>query len=323
MILTLTPNPSIDLSLSLPVALRPGGVQRLTSVAQSPGGKGINVAHACHSAGVDTLALFPAPSQGTFVRLMAETGVPYRVIPGGVSVRTNTTVTEPDGTTTKLNGPGNPLSPSAVKAVEEALIIAAGAAEWVVMSGSLPPGAPHGWYQDLLALVHDTFPDVPVAVDTSDGPLLELVDRIRDGAPAPTLIKPNGLELGQITGIDGASLERAALDGDFSPAVDGARQILRHGVQRVLVTLGAAGAALVTDEGAWTTPAHPIRPISTVGAGDCTLAGYLMADSRGAVPAVALAEAVALGAAAASLPGTSIPRPGMVIPDSALVRKHH
>ncbi|MBI8989069.1 1-phosphofructokinase family hexose kinase [Corynebacterium meridianum] len=323
MILTLTPNPSIDLSLSLPAPLRPGGVQRLTSVTQSPGGKGINVAHACHCAGVDTLALFPAPAEGTFVRLMAETGIPYRIIPGGVSVRTNTTVTEPDGTTTKLNGPGNPLSPGAVKAVEEALIIAAGAAEWVVLSGSLPPGAPHGWYQDLLGLVHDTFPDVPVAVDTSDGPLLELADRIRHGAPAPTLIKPNGLELGQITGTDGAAIERAALDGDFSPAVDGARRILRHGVQRVLVTLGAAGAALVTTEGTWTTPAHPIRPVSTVGAGDCTLAGYLMADSRGEVPAVALAEAVALGAAAASLPGTSIPHPGMVIPDSGLVRKLH
>ncbi|MCK7636867.1 1-phosphofructokinase family hexose kinase [Corynebacterium pygosceleis] len=322
MILTLTPNPSIDLSLSLPAPLQPGGVQRLTSVTQSPGGKGINVSHACHSAGVDTLALFPAPARGTFVKLMAETGVPYRVIAGGDSVRTNTTVTEPDGTTTKFNGPGNPLSASAVKAVEEALIIAAGAAEWVVLSGSLPPGAPHGWYQRLLGLVRDTFPDVPVAVDTSDGPLLELAERVRNGAPAPTMIKPNGYELGQITGVDGHLIEHLALEGDFSPAIDCAQQILRYGVQRVLVTLGAAGAALVTAEGSWTTPAHPIRPVSTVGAGDCTLAGYLMADARGAVPPVALAEAVALGSAAAGLPGTSIPEPGMVIPDSGLVRSY-
>ncbi|MEZ2188987.1 1-phosphofructokinase family hexose kinase [Corynebacterium sp. CCM 9204] len=320
MILTLTPNPSIDLSLSLPAPLQPGEVQRLASVTQAPGGKGINVSHACHSAGVPTLALFPAPSEGTFVRLMARTRVPYRIIRGGFSVRTNTTITEPDGTTTKLNGPGNPLSPSAVKAVEEALIIAAGAADWVVLSGSLPAGAPHGWYQHLLGLVRETFPKVPVAVDTSDRPLLELADRIRDGAPAPTLIKPNGHELGQITGIDGTKIERSATVGDFSPAVDGALQVLGYGVERVLVTLGAAGAVLVTAEGAWTTPSPTVKPVSTVGAGDCTLAGYLMAESRGATPPVALAEAVALGAAAASLPGTSIPIPGMITPDPGLVR---
>jgi 1-phosphofructokinase len=74
----------------------------------------------------------------------------------------------------------------------------------------------------------------------------------------------------------------------------------------VLASLGSAGALLVDDEGAYHGTAPVDEPRSTVGAGDAALAGFLAAGGRGEC---ALAEAVAWGAAAVSLPGSRMPAP--------------
>ncbi len=67
--------------------------------------------------------------------------------------RTNLTITEPDGTTTKINEPGATLDAAAVRALTDAVLEAADGAAWVVMSGSLPPGLPTSWYADVVALL--------------------------------------------------------------------------------------------------------------------------------------------------------------------------
>jgi 1-phosphofructokinase len=77
----------------------------------------------------------------------------------------------------------------------------------------------------------------------------------------------------------------------------------------VLATLGAAGAVLVDGTGAWHATPPPTTVVSTVGAGDASLFGYLLADLRGAPAPERLATAVAYGAAAAGLPGTTPPAP--------------
>jgi 1-phosphofructokinase len=81
-----------------------------------------------------------------------------------------------------------------------------------------------------------------------------------------------------------------------------------RGVAAVLLTLGAQGAVLITTDGTWRAAPPPISLRSTVGAGDASLAGYLLADLRGEGPADRLREAVAYGAAAASLAGSTMPR---------------
>ena len=69
------------------------------------------------------------------------------------------------------------------------------------------------------------------------------------------------------------------------------------------------GIALVTADGAWRAVPAPIRAASTVGAGDCTLAGYLLASVEGAGPGERLRRAVSYGTAAAALPGSAVPTP--------------
>ena len=98
-----------------------------------------------------------------------------------------------------------------------------------------------------------------------------------------------------------------------------ARQLVDRGVGAVLATLGAAGAVLVDQTGSWMASPPPIAPLSTVGAGDSSLAGYLRAEVTGAPPAQRLQMAVAYGGAAAALPGTALPSPDQIDLDSVKV----
>ncbi|BBX49634.1 1-phosphofructokinase family hexose kinase [Mycolicibacterium poriferae] len=308
MIVTVTPNPSIDRTVTLPAQLTRGAVHRVTSVTNQAGGKGVNVARALTLAGVDTLAVLPAVANDPLTTALQAIAVPFQVVPTLEPARINLTITEPDGTTTKVNEPGATLDAATVTALTDAVLAAADAADWVVMSGSLPPGMPVSWYGDVVAQLAGH--RCRIAVDTSDAPLAALCASLDRGAP--DLIKPNGEELASVLGLPAESLEAAVAQGDPEPVVAAARQLIDRGIGAVLATLGAAGAVLVDRNGAWLATPPPITPRSTVGAGDSSLAGYVRAEVGGAVPPQRLQMAVAYGSAAAALPGTTLPTPAQV-----------
>ncbi|MBA3020155.1 1-phosphofructokinase [Propionicimonas sp.] len=305
MIVTLTANPSLDRTVPLDRGLTRGEVHRAGAVTVEPGGKGINVARVVHYAGHPLRAVLPADPGDPILRGLDELMLPYRTVPLLGQVRTNLTLTEPDGTTTKINEPGPTPSPATVEALARLLVLEAERADWVVLSGSLPPGVPASWYADLVQALRPW--GCRIAVDTSDAPLLALAAAFP--AAAPDLIKPNSEELAQLTGADPEALEAAAAAGDPSATVLAARSLVADGVGAVLVTLGAAGAVLVTAAGAWQAIPPPIVVRSTVGAGDSAVAGYVLAETRGLPPADRLRLAVAYGSAAASLAGTQLPKP--------------
>ena len=104
MIVTLTPNPSNDRTVTLAGPLERGAVQRVLSVTMQAGGKGVNISRAL-SAGLATEAVFPARPDDPFVtELLGGHRVPRGAARG--RLRINLAITEPDGTTTKLNSPG-------------------------------------------------------------------------------------------------------------------------------------------------------------------------------------------------------------------------
>lgn len=317
MILTLTANPSTDRTLTLSGALRRGGVQRVEAVISQAGGKGVNISRAAVAAGEATLAVIPADTDDPFVRQLHAAGIACEAVPTSGPPRVNLTISEPDGTTTKLNSPGPHLDDAAAARLRDVLVSRAAGAAWVVLAGSLPPGAPEGWYAELTRALHGT--SARVAVDTSEAPLRALVDAF-DGDPAgcPDLMKPNGEELASLTGGD-----PVAIEADPAAAAAAARVLLDRGVGAVLATLGAGGAVLVTPEGAWHAAPPPTEVVSTVGAGDSSLFGYVLADLRGEPPAHRLALAVAYGSAAAGLPGTTIPEPSHVDPGRVRVSPLH
>lgn len=316
MIVTVTPNPGIDRTVTLATPLVRGAVHRVRSVTSEPGGKGVNVARALGLAGLDTIAVLPAADTDPILVALGAIGVPYRNVPIPGQVRTNLTITENDGTTTKLNEPGAPVADSALQELTHTVLHAAQTASWVVLSGSLPPGIPDRWYADVVAELAGY--DCRVAVDTSDAPLSALAAEF--GTAAPDVIKPNADELAGLTDCSGAELEEAVALGDTGPVVAAARQLVDRGAATILVTLGAAGAVLVDGEGSWLATPPPTVPRSTVGAGDASLAGYVRAALAGAGPAERLQMAVAYGSAAAGLPGSALPAPAQVNLDAVVVQ---
>ena len=311
-VVTLTANPSLDRTLSLPGALNRGGVARLGASRTEPGGKGVNVARAVAAAGTRVVPVLPADDRDPIVAALQALGLPLVTVPVGGPVRTNYTLTEPDGTTTKLNEPGAPLGAETRTALAAAVRGHADPAGWIVLSGSLPPGTPVDWYADLVRTLRAT--GARIALDTSEAPLLALLAAGPDAAP--DLLKPNTEELAQLAGVPEDAL--TADPGALLAAVD---SLHARGVGQVLLTLGAGGALLSTGNGGrWSASPPPVTVRSTVGAGDSSLAGFLLADLAGAPPADRLRTAVAYGSASAALPGSAVPTPDQVDPSAVPVR---
>lgn len=292
LIVTLTANPSLDRTAEVP-ELIPGEVLRMSHARLDAGGKGVNVARALHAAGVGVRAVLPIGGLNgeELLRLLAAESIAVDAVRIPTSVRSNITLVEPGGRTTKINEPGPDLG-AVGTTLAAAVMRAALHADWVVLAGSLPPGLTPEFYAHLVTALHDG--GVKVAVD-ADGPILAAV------LPAgPDLVKPNAEELEAATGI-------AVTDPDS--ALGAIEALQARGAQAVLASLGDQGAVLVDPTGAHHAIAPAAHPRSTVGAGDATLAGFLAAGASGPR---ALARAVAYGTAAVQLAGTQMPGPGDV-----------
>jgi 1-phosphofructokinase family hexose kinase len=292
-IVTVTPNPSIDRTLNVP-AVRRGEVIRATRTTSEAGGKGINVSRALSLMGVPTVAVAPA-STATRARLDAllDGSTPLRTVPIGGDIRVNMSLVEPDGTVTKVNEPGAAVDASdaarllqdVVAAVLEILGAEGDESSWIVCCGSLPPGLPDGFYAAIAARAPAS---VHVAVDADRAALRSAV------AARVALLKPNRAELEELVGRGLPTL------GDVH---DAASELVAGGTERVLVSLGPDGALLVDRTGACHAEAAIDDVANTVGAGDALLAGFL----AGGATASALPTAIAWSVAACRAAGTRMP----------------
>jgi 1-phosphofructokinase len=318
MILTFTPNPSLDKTVELDAPLSPGAVQRAPRTSADPGGKGVNVSRALSAAGVQTRAILPGDPGDPVLTGLDALDVASLSLPIGTALRTNITIADPDGTTTKINEAGPQFSAEDQQRLVDLVLEAAPGASWVVLAGSLPPGLPTDFYAQLIVRLRtDCGDQAPrLAVDTSGPPLAA------GAAASPDLIKPNAEELLELVELlSGRAPEITAeeLESDPAAAAALAREAQAFGVRAALVTLGAHGAVYVpaSSEGAEPIRAWgpPIVARSTVGAGDASLAGFLLADQAGDSPEHALRYAMGMGRAAAELPGSAMPTPDLIATD--------
>jgi 1-phosphofructokinase len=311
MIVTLTLNPSLDRTIEIP-GLTPGEMVRAGATRLDPGGKGVNVARALAAHKLPTCAVVPrgGPEGRQLTELLEEEGIDVCAVPITGHTRSNVSLVEPDGSVTKINEPGGELAPDDLERIVKAVLDSAATADWVVASGSLPPGVPDTFYKDLGDRLTER--GIRFAVDTS-GPALTAALGAR-----PALVKPNRDELAEFAGFPIDSI------GDVVRAAAGMRDA---GAGTVLASLGADGAVLVGkadgNRGAGQGISEvrygesPVdRGVSTVGAGDAMLAGYLAGGVTGVDP---LVEALSWGAAAVRLPGSRMPGPGDVDRDSVRV----
>ncbi len=300
MIVTLTLNPSLDRTIEI-ARLTRGAMTRATATRLDPGGKGVNVSRALAAHRVPTRAVVPlGGSEGDqLTGLLRVEGIDVCAVPVTGHTRSNVSLVEPDGTVTKINEPGGSLLAEDLERIVAATLTAAVGADWVVASGSLPPGVPDTFYGRLGTRLAEL--GVRFAVDTS-GPALA-------GALGcgPALVKPNRDELAESVGF------RIDTVGD---AVRAAEAMRAAGAEAVLASLGADGAVLVDRQGMRYGESPVDRGRSAVGAGDAMLAGYLAAGIRGGD---VLVEALSWGAAAVRFPGSRMPGPSDVERGAVLV----
>lgn len=260
MIYTVTLNPTLDYTVSLE-NFEKGGISYYEDPLCMPGGKGVNISLMLTSLGVENTAL--GLGAGSFgreaVRLLEESGckTDFFFLPEG-NTRLNFLIRSSDGEETKLNGRGPKASREAVAWLEEKLFrIQDG--DSLVMAGKALPSLPGDIYRRFLQKLEEK--DVLTVVDAAGEALLETL------SCHPFLIKPNQEELGELFGVEITEL---------SVARDCACALQDKGARNVAVSLGEKGAMLLCEDGrALFCRAAKGEAVSTVGAGDSFVAGFL------------------------------------------------
>ncbi len=262
MILTVTPNPAVDLTWHVD-ALQPGATHRVPTGASRAGGKGLNVARVLHATGHDVLAVATAGgATGDELRADLEaSGVPHRLVPTRAATRrTVAIVDERAGDTSILNEFGASLASAEARALADAAAELGGEASAVAISGSLPPGFGRSKLGALVERLVDA--GVPVVVDTSGPGILAAA------SAGATALKPNREELAAATGLD--------------DPLDGARTLLAGGARVVVVSLGADGLLVVGRDGAPVRGRLPrVLHGNATGAGDAVVAAIAVSLADG------------------------------------------
>lgn len=275
MILCICPSPAIDVTYHVDTVHR-GGSTRVSSVTRRAGGKAVNVACVLHAVGVDSHVLAPAgaPGGAEFAELLQATGVPADLVADPAATRTTVTVVDAAGEASVLLEPAASLNWPALLARAEALVPAA---DVVVLSGSVPEGAPPDALAGIIALARTA--RRPIVVDTSGPALLQAL------AAGATLVKPNAAELAQVApGQPDPVLAARALAAEYSSTV--------------VASLGAEGAVLAGPDGTWHARPGATLTGNPTGAGDALVAGLARGLLAGHAAPELLAESVALSAAA-------------------------
>lgn len=289
-IVTVCMNPALDITTTTD-EVRPTDKLRCAAARYDPGGGGINVAHVAQVLGVESTAVFPAggPAGELVHSLLIAEGLAVQRIPIGGSTRESFTVNESNtGRQYRFVLPGPQLTVVEQAGCLLALRRAAADAGILIASGSLPPGVPEDFYQQVSTACEEL--GVPFLLDTSGRGLAQ----VKSGV---FLLKPSIRELREDVG---RPLETEA------EQIEAACGLVDRGVARnVLVSLGAQGALLVSERRAQRFAAVPVPPGSGVGAGDAMLAGVAVGVSRGWPLADAVRLGIAAGAAMLLTPGTA------------------
>jgi 6-phosphofructokinase 2 len=294
-IVTLTINPAIDIFVNVP-RVQATRKLRCSPPKREPGGGGINVARVAYRLGSDVTAIYPIGGAiGKLLhRLVEREDIASLVTPSHVETRENFTAYEEEtGEQYRFVLPGSPLHRAEWEAVLDKLASLLERPEFVVASGSVPPGVPDDFFARVAR--HAKALGAKSVIDTSGPALAAALDE------GVTLIKPNLAELMDYVG--------APLDRD-EDRIAACRKLTADGrAEIVALTLGEQGALLVTADHAWRALPLDIATVSTVGAGDSFLGGLISALAGGKSLEEAFRVAVAAASAAVLMPGTGLCQP--------------
>ncbi|MET3115604.1 6-phosphofructokinase 2 [Pedobacter sp. CG_S7] len=290
-IVTLTFNPAIDKSTSVPLLI-PEKKLNCTAPHYEPGGGGVNVARALKKLGAQATAIYLAGgiTGKMYTQLLFKEAVNTIVVPTKGSTRENFIVEEIQTNKQYRFGlPGAQINEQewqrCLSELEQLTEIS-----YIVVSGSLPPGIPETIFSKITAIAQQK--KAKLVVDTSGEALKHAVNA------GVYLIKPSLGELAMLAGMENVTNDQV---------VEISRKVIEKGTCEVIVvSMGAAGAMLVTKELAIKVNAPEVKIRSTVGAGDSMVAGMVLSLLKNYSLEAALQYGVACGTAATVNPGTGL-----------------
>ena len=291
-VITLTLSPAFDIHCYTEnFAAESENLVRVTS--RCAGGKGVNISRALLAGGVQStaLAVLGEDNADAFICALERDGIDLCALSVPGRIRENITVHTENASETRISFPSPTVDTDILDRVFDALDSDLTEGTVLTLTGRMPDGI--GMDDIMQFLEKLTARGVRTVIDSKSFSLSELV-RAR-----PWLIKPNEQEISDYLG--------RTVSG-FDDVADAARDLHAGGIANVLVSLGDKGAMLACDAGIFVATPPTITPLSTIGAGDSTIAGFLSAASRGADAKVCLIHAVAFGTAACLTEGTLPPR---------------
>jgi 1-phosphofructokinase family hexose kinase len=260
MILTVTLNPAIDTTYIIP-GFTADGIFNSSESFRVAGGKGINVARVLKFWGHDVITTgFLGGANGAFIsQQLVNESIQSNFVLIQHETRQNIAICDSvTGHVAKINEYGPRISLQEIQQLIDRFRSLVEESEFIVLSGSCPPGVPSDIYSTLIHIAHDA--SVPVALDAC-GIYLE-----KGISAKPFVIKPNLNELLDLTGTSVSTNHEIA---------DLANKVCVSGVQWVLVTLGEKGSILCHQDRCWFATTPDVRCISTVGSGDTYLGTWI------------------------------------------------
>lgn len=292
-IVTLTINPALDVSTSVEKVI-PDRKMRCSKAGREPGGGGINVSRAIKRLGGQSTAVFPAGGETgqLFQSMLDEEGINNRPISFDETMRESFSVLEESsGHQFRFVTPGPTLKEKIWLQCLIQLSQMSPSPEYIVGSGSVPPGVPDDFYAHAVEKAKKI--GAKFILDTHGKPL-------KSAGKGICLIKANMNEIKELLGEE---------IKDESHLEQSMEKLIQEGFSEiVVVSLGAAGALMVSQEGTCkiNAPMVPIR--SRVGAGDSMVAGIVLGLAQGRSLREALMFGVAAGSAAVKTPGSELCR---------------
>lgn len=290
MIYTVTLNPALDKTVEIP-SFTIDSVNRITQMRTDPGGKGINVSKVIQKLGSKSIAtgILGGATGKAIQSALEHMGLETDFHFAKGETRTNLKVVDLVGhTNTDINEPGITVSEELLDGLLKGLLAKLNKEDIVVLSGSLPKGAPKNTYYIWVKACRET--GARVILD-ADGELLSAGLKA-----APYLIKPNNHEL---SGLLGEKLETP------KELEQAARSLMeKYGIAKIVVSMGGEGALYVTKDKTIYAEGLKVPVGSTVGAGDSVVAALAVAEEAGMSLEEAVRLSTATGAANVMCSGT-------------------
>ncbi len=264
MILAITLNPSVDIRYELDCFLL-DAVNRVEDVSKTAGGKGLNVARVLRQLGEDVaVSGFLGGSLGKFISSeISRLGIHNYFVNIKGSTRNCIAIIH-EGKQTEILESGPFISESESEQFLRRFSEVAPRANVITISGSLPKGLDHHFYEKMIELAHG----IPVLLDTKG----ELLATTLTQACKPFLVKPNQEELADLLGT--------RLEND-EQIIDALNAEIFEEVPWVVVTLGADGAIVKHGQICYRVEMPEVEAKNPVGSGDSVLGGFAAGFARG------------------------------------------